>query len=472
MPLIKSISGIRGTIGGQTGDNLTPLDICRFTKAYACLIKRRFPESRLNIVLGRDARVSGEMVAALVTATLNSLGVNVIDLGLATTPSVELAVVSEGARGGIIITASHNPAGWNALKLLNEQGEFLDQEAGAEILRLAGDEITTEYEKEDNLGRHYFNPYLNQKHVTAIVNLPLVDREAIAARGFKVVVDGINSVGGLVIPSLLEALGVKEVITLNCEPNGEFAHKPEPLAENLSQIMETVKRERADLGIVVDPDVDRLALIDETGKMIGEEYTLVAAADYIFERFAEIEAAYPGKYKKATVSNLSSSRALRDLAARYGASYEAAAVGEVNVVFKMKATQAVIGGEGNGGVIFPALHYGRDALVGVALILSLLARQSKTLGEYRKSLPNYEMVKDRVDSEKGTDITAILNRLKEKYAGALITDIDGVKIDWEDSWVHLRASNTEPIIRIYAEAPTVGQAEALVKEVKQVLQKP
>lgn len=468
MPLIKSISGIRGTIGGQPGDNLTPLDICRFTRAYARLVKQRFPEDRPNVVLGRDARISGEMVATFVTATLNSLGIDVIDIGLAATPSVEMAVVSEGARGGIIITASHNPSGWNALKLLNEKGEFLDQAAGAEILRLAEEEII-EYEKESGLGRHYLNPYIDQKHIAAILALPLVDKDAIAARGFKVVVDGINSVGGLVVPLLLEALGVKEVIALNCEPNGEFAHKPEPLAENLAEIMETVKREHADLGIVVDPDVDRLALIDENGRMIGEEYTLVAAADYIFGRFAEIEAARPGEYQKAAVSNLSSSRALRDLAQRYGASYEAAAVGEVNVVSKMKTISAVIGGEGNGGVIFPFLHYGRDALVGIALILSLLARRPETLGRYRESLPHYEMIKDRIDLEAGTEVAAILGRLKEKYADASITDIDGVKIDWEDSWVHLRASNTEPIIRIYAEAPTLDRAKALVEEVRRAI---
>lgn len=465
MSLIKSISGIRGQIGGQSGENLTPIDVLKFTSAFGVFIKQNYPAITPKIVIGRDARISGEMIKNLVAGSLAGLGINVVDMGYTSTPSVEIAVANQEAQGGIIITASHNPQGWNALKLLNAQGEFLTKEDGEKVLEIA-EENNFESVVEENLGYYVCDPYLDQEHIKKVLEMPLVDKNLIAAKKFKIVVDGINSVGGVFIPELLKELGVQDVIKLNCEPNGKFAHKPEPLAENLTAIMEMVKKEKADLGIVVDPDVDRLAFIDENGNMFGEEYTLVAVSDYVLENFDLLEKANPGKYKKATVSNLSSSRALKDITEKYNGTYEAVAVGEVNVVSKMKETKAIIGGEGNGGVIFPEVHYGRDALVGVALFLTLLAKKNIKMSELRKVLPEYFMVKDRVDLTPSLDLKKILADIKVEYASEKITDIDGVKIDFTDSWVHLRGSNTEPIIRIYAEAKTLALAEEKVKEIK------
>ncbi len=466
MPIIKSISGIRGTIGGQPGENLTPLDILKFSSAYGLFIKQTYPNIKPKVIIGRDARISGEMVKNIVVGSLTGLGINVIDMSLASTPGVEVAVRSQAAQGGIIITASHNPRGWNALKLLNAQGEFLSKTDGEKVLEMA-EENNFETVSEEGLGLYNINPSLNQSHINEVLEMPLVKKDLIAAKKFKIVVDGINSVGGLIVPALLREMGVKNIIELNCEPNGKFAHKPEPLAENLQEIMALVKSEQADLGIVVDPDVDRLAFIDENGEMFGEEYTLVAVADYILGNFEFIDKINPGKYNLATVSNLSSSRALKDITEKYNGIYEAAAVGEVNVVDKMKETKAVIGGEGNGGVIFPELHYGRDALVGIALFLSLLAGKNIKMSELRKSLPEYFMVKDRIDLSKGFDVKGLLLKIKEEYSSEKITDIDGIKIDWVDSWVHLRASNTEPIIRIYAEAKTLKLAEERVGGIKE-----
>jgi phosphomannomutase len=467
MPLIKSISGIRGTIGGAPGDNLTPVEIVNFTIAYARLLSLRSPGAKIKIIIGRDGRISGEMVRSLVIGALLSRGVNVVDLGIVATPTVELAVVSQSAQGGIILTASHNPAGWNALKLLNEQGEYLNKEEGARVIDLS-EEKAEDFLSEDRLGSYIFNPSLDKEHYQKILALPLVDPEAIRQKKFKIVVDGINTVGGRVVPELLERLGVapENLILLNCEVDGHFAHKPEPLAENLTQIMERVKETKADLGIVVDPDVDRLAFIDENGAMIGEEYTLVAIADYVLANFDTLEALEPGRYKKATVSNLSSSRALKDVTEGHGGTYEAAAVGEVNVVAKMRETRAVIGGEGNGGVIFPILHIGRDALVGIALFLTHLAKSGQKVSELRRALPDYFMVKDRIDLTPDINLLEILEKIKHEYQSEKITDIDGVKIDWLDSWVHLRGSTTEPIIRIYAEAKTLDLAAQRVKEIK------
>ncbi len=472
MSLIKSISGIRGTIGGKPGDNLTPVEIVKFSQAFgnyviknsAAVIKKE-DLTRSTVVIGRDSRASGQMISDLISGTLTSLGINVIDLGQAATPTVEMAIISEQAQGGIVITASHNPQGWNALKLLGAEGEFLSAEAGAEILALAEQQVET-YVPEEKIGTYFFNPYLEWSHIHQIAALPLVDKEEISRRDFKIVIDGINSIGAKAIPHTLEVLGVKQQIIINDTFDGNFSHQPEPLAENLGDIMARVKAEKADLGIVVDPDVDRLAFIDENGEMFGEEYTLVAIADYILENFSVLDKSYPGKYDKATVSNLSSSRALRDVSFKHGASYEAAAVGEVNVVKKMKDIKAVIGGEGNGGVIYPALHYGRDAMVGAALFLSALAKSGKKVSQMRRELPEYFMVKDKLELKPGTDIKPLLERIKSTYAGEQITDIDGVKIDWEDSWLHLRASNTEPIIRIYSEARTKTEARAKVEEIK------
>jgi len=466
MSIIKSISGIRGTIGGQPGENLTPLDILKFSSAYGVFIKQRYPELEPKIVVGRDARISGEMLRNLIVGSLTGLGINVVDMTLASTPGVEMAVTSQGAQGGIIITASHNPQGWNALKLLNAQGEFLSREDGEEVLKIA-EENNFEAVREDELGYCVVNNFLNHEHIKKILEISLLKKELIVSRKFKVVIDGINSVGALIVRELLEEIGVENIIELNCEPNGKFAHKPEPLAENLTEIMETVKKEKADLGIVVDPDVDRLAFIDENGDMFGEEYTLVAVADYVLANFESINKTNPGKYNLTTVSNLSSSRALKDITEKYHGEYEAAAVGEVNVVDKMKEIKAVIGGEGNGGVIFPELHYGRDALVGIALFLSLLAEKNIKMSELRKSLPEYFMVKDRIDLRVGLDVKGLLLKIKEEYKSEKITDIDGVKIDWTDSWVHLRASNTEPIIRVYAEAKSISEAQARVTEIKE-----
>ncbi len=451
MTLIKSISGIRGTIGGMPTDNLTPIDIVKFTTAYARLMKSKHPNKRITIVVGRDARLSGEMVERLVEGTLLGTGVDVINVGLCTTPGTEMAVITHKADGGIIITASHNPRQWNALKLLNEHGEFLDDAEGKQVLSLAK-ESDFAYPEIDNIGHIVMREDFNSKHIEQVLALPLVDKEAVRQRKFKVVVDAVNSVGGIVIPALLRELGC-EVVELNCDPTGEFTHNPEPLPENLTEISEVIRREGADLGVVVDPDVDRLAFVMENGEMFVEEYTLVAVADYVLRHT-----------KGNTVSNLSSSRALSDITARYeGCSYATAAVGEVNVVKKMKDTGAVIGGEGNGGVIYPELHYGRDALVGVALFLTYFAGLDMTMSELRRSYPAYYASKNKIQLTPEIDVDKILATIKSRYSGERINDIDGVKIDFEHNWVHLRKSNTEPIIRIYTEAHTMEEADSLAK---------
>lgn len=452
MTLIKSISGIRGTVGGRPGDNLTPLDIVKFVSAYATWLKTGAGKTKARIVLGRDARVSGDMYAKLVSATLSGLGHDVINIGLATTPTTEIAVTAEKADGGIILTASHNPKQWNALKLLNNRGEFLSADDGAQVLALAEKE-DFEYAEVDDLGEIIEKDY-TQYHIDEVLGLKLVNRDAIAKAGLKVVVDAVNSVGGVVIPELLKALGVKEVIELNCEPTGKFAHNPEPIPENLTQISEKMKESKADLGIVVDPDVDRLALISENGEMFGEEYTLVAVADYVLKHT-------PGN----TVSNLSSSRALKDVTEAYGQQYNASAVGEVNVVAKMKATNTVIGGEGNGGVIYPESHYGRDALVGVGLFLSHYVAEGKKMTELKKKYPQYFISKNKITLSPDMNVDKILEGLKAKYSNEKVTDIDGVKIDFAQGWVHLRKSNTEPIIRIYSEAKDETAANGLAEEV-------
>jgi len=457
MALIKSISGIRGTIGGYPGEGLSPLDVVKFTAAYAAFIKANTTRETNVIVVGRDARLSGGMVNDLVSSTLRGMGFDVVNIGLASTPTTEVAVTGMKACGGIIITASHNPKQWNALKLLNENGEFLNDEQGKEVLRIAEAEAF-EFVGVDGLGTELRDETWNMRHIEQVLALKLVDREAIANANFTVAVDAVNSVGGIVIPQLLHALGVKNVIELNCEANGKFAHTPEPIPQNLTQISDLMKEGKADVGFVVDPDVDRLAIVMENGDMFVEEYTLVAVADYIL-------AHTPG----ATVSNLSSSRALGDVTRARGCSYQASAVGEVNVVAKMKETGAVIGGEGNGGGIYPEAHYGRDALVGVALFLTLLAKSGKKVSELKKTYPPYEIAKNKVELTPEIDVDAILNKMKEIYADEKITDIDGVKIDFEDSWVHLRKSNTEPIIRIYAEASTMEDAERLGENVKGVI---
>ena len=468
MSIIKSISGIRGTIGGQPGDNLTPVEVIKFSQAFGSLIIKSSGLENPLVIIGRDSRLSGKMISDLICGALASQGINIIDIGMATTPTVEMAVISKQAQGGIIITASHNPQGWNALKLLGSNGEFLSATEGEEILALAESNQTV-YVTEDKVGNYSFNQTLEDNHVNKILELPLVNKGAIAQADFKIVIDGINSIGAKAIPHILEMLGVKQQIVINDSLDGRFAHKPEPLKENLGVIMARVKAEKADLGIVVDPDVDRLAFIDENGEMFGEEYTLVAIADYVLANFEKIEAAYPGQYNKATVSNLSSSRALRDVSIKHGGVYEAAAVGEVNVVKKMKDIKAVIGGEGNGGVIYPALHYGRDALVGAALFLSALAKSGKKVSAIRKELPEYFMVKDKIELSPEIDVKAILDKLKKIYQAEKITDIDGIKIDWEDSWVHLRASNTEPIIRIYGEGANEQIVSQKITELKKVL---
>ena len=452
MTLIKSISGIRGTVGGSPGENLTPLDIVKFVSAYATWLKKGIGKKKARIVLGRDARLSGEMYAKLVSATLVGLGHDVIDIGLATTPTTEIAVTAEQADGGIILTASHNPKQWNALKLLNAHGEFLSAMDGAQVLELATKE-EFEYAEVDELGNILIKDY-TQYHIDEVLALSLVNREAIAKANLKVVVDAVNSVGGIVIPQLLRALGVKEVIELNCEPSGKFSHDPEPIPENLMQIAEKMKVCQAHLGIVVDPDVDRLALISETGEMFGEEYTLVAVADYVLKHT-------PGN----TVSNLSSSRALKDITEQYGQQYQAAAVGEVNVVAAMKATQAIIGGEGNGGVIYPASHYGRDALVGIGLFLSHYVAENRKMTELKSVYPPYFISKNKMTLSPEMDVDKILERLKMHYENERVTDIDGVKIDFAHGWVHLRKSNTEPIIRIYSEAKDEMAAQQLASEV-------
>lgn len=457
MTLIKSISGIRGTIGGAAGDNLTPLDLVRFVSAYCRFIKEREPQKRKKVVLGRDARLSGPMAASIVEGTLVGCGVDVVNIGLATTPTTEMAVTGLGADGGIILTASHNPKQWNALKLLGADGQFLDAKEGAVVLEYALAE-EFEYAQVDELG-HVERRSYDKEHIDAVLALDDVDVDAVSKAGLKVVVDAVNSVGGVVIPELLERMGV-EVVRLNCTPDGRFAHNPEPLPANLTEISEAVVKEGADMGIVVDPDVDRLAFVSEDGSMFGEEYTLVAVADYILSR-----------RKGATVSNLSSSRALADVTASYGCDYTASAVGEVNVVAQMKRTGAVIGGEGNGGVIYPELHYGRDALVGVALFLTHYVRKGMSMTKLRASYPQYVISKNKIELSEGVDVDAILDALKEKYASERVTDIDGVKIDFADGWVHLRKSNTEPIIRIYSEAHTAERADELSEQVKAVVDK-
>lgn len=456
MTLIKSISGIRGTIGGRSGDTLNPLDIVKFTSAYATFIRRSGKSQSNTIVVGRDARISGEMVKNVVCGTLMGIGYDVINIGLATTPTTELAVRMTQAAGGIIITASHNPRQWNALKLLNHEGEFLTKAEGNEVLDIAESEDFT-YADVDHLGHYSEDASFDQRHIESVLALKLVDWEAIKKAHFKVAVDGINSVGGIILPKLLNELGV-EYTLLNGEPTGDFAHNPEPLEKNLGGIMQEMSKGGYDLGIVVDPDVDRLAFICEDGIMFGEEYTLVSVADYVLSHT-------PGN----TVSNLSSTRALRDITEKHGGQYMASAVGEVNVTTKMKEVNAVIGGEGNGGVIYPESHYGRDALVGIALFLSSLAHKGCKVSELRKSYPNYFMAKNRIDLTPETDISAILDRIKEMYADEKVTDIDGVKIDFADKWVHLRASNTEPIIRVYSEAATMEEAESLGRKLMDVV---
>lgn len=457
MSLIKSISGIRGTIGGKAGEGLNPLDIVKFTAAYATFIKKNTTVKSNKIVVGRDARISGEMVLHTVIGTLTGMGFDVINIGLATTPTTELAVTMEKACGGIILTASHNPKQWNALKLLNEKGEFLNAAEGQEVLKIAENEDFS-FAEVDRLGKIYEHTDYTQQHIENVLALDLVDKDAIAKAGFRVAIDCVNSVGGIAIPALLEALGVKKIEKLYCEPNGQFPHNPEPLPEHLTDIADLLKKGNADVGFVVDPDVDRLAIICENGNMFGEEYTLVAVADYVLSHT-------PGN----TVSNLSSSRALRDVTRAHGQQYNAAAVGEVNVVTKMKETKAVIGGEGNGGVIYPASHYGRDALVGIALFLTYLAKSGKKVSELKASFPPYAIAKQKVQLTPDIDVDALLNAVKTKYAQYDITDIDGVKIDFPDKWVHLRKSNTEPIIRVYAEAKDIDTAEKTAADIMKVI---
>lgn len=457
MSLIKSISGIRGTIGGKPGEGLSALDIVKFTSAYASFIRSNTTKNSNTIVVGRDARISGPMVEQLVCGTLISMGFDVINIGLASTPTTEIAVVEENACGGIILTASHNPRQWNALKLLDEKGEFLNDSQGKEVLSIAEREDFS-YADINNIGTVLNNQTYNLKHIEKVLKLNLVDTEAIKNANFTVAVDAVNSVGGVIIPQLLKALGVKNIVELNCEATGKFAHTPEPLPENLTQISELMRQGGIDVGFVVDPDVDRLAIVMENGEMFVEEYTLVAVSDYILSHT-------PG----STVSNLSSSRALRDVTNSHNCSYSAAAVGEVNVVAKMKETNAIIGGEGNGGVIYPEAHYGRDALVGVALFLSLLAKSGKTVSQLKATYPQYAIAKNKIELTPEIDVDKILVAMKEKYANENITDIDGVKIDFADSWVHLRKSNTEPIIRIYSEAHSMQEADKLADDIKEVI---
>ncbi len=452
MSLIKSISGIRGTIGGEVGDNLTPVDVVKFSAAFGSWLLKNSKVSNKKIVVGRDARLSGSMVDSLVVGTLMGVGMDVVNIGLATTPTTEIAVQKEGACGGIIITASHNPKQWNALKLLNEKGEFLSDKDGKEVLSMAASDAFS-FAQVDELGKVERKDY-GQIHINDVLNLDLVHVDAIKKAKFRVAIDCVNSVGGIVLPSLLKALGVEEIAELNCEPTGCFAHNPEPLPAHLTQISEKMKEGGYDVGFVVDPDVDRLAMICEDGSMFGEEYTLVSVADYVL------------RYTKGnTVSNLSSTRALSDVTTARGGSYSAAAVGEVNVVTKMKETNAVIGGEGNGGVIYPKAHYGRDALVGIALFLSLMAEEKCKVSDLRKHYPEYFISKNKIQLTPSTDVDAILRAMKDKYKNERVNDIDGVKIDFADSWVHLRKSNTEPIIRIYSEASTMEKADAIAHKI-------
>ena len=460
MSLIKSISGIRGTIGGRAGDGLSPLDIVKFTTAYATFIRRNSKSESNVIVVGRDARLSGRMVLNIVVGTLTGMGFDVVNIGLATTPTTELAVVWEKACGGIIITASHNPKQWNALKLLNERGEFLDDAQGKEVLRIAEAE-EFEYAPVDKLGREQKNYTYLRRHIDAVKALKLVDLEAVKNANFKVAVDAVNSIGGVAIPKLLESMGVKSenIIKLFCDPTGNFGHTPEPIPENLTAIQDLMKQGKADVGFVVDPDVDRLAIVMENGEFFVEEYTLVAVADYVLSHT-------PG----STVSNLSSSRALRDVTNAHGCNYTTAAVGEVNVTTEMRRTGAVIGGEGNGGVIYPELHYGRDALVGVALFLTLLAKSGKKVSELKATYPQYSIAKTKLQLTPEMDVDKILKAVEEHYKNENLTTIDGVKIDFEDGWAHLRKSNTEPIIRIYSEAHTMEKAQQLGEDVKKIVE--
>ncbi len=460
MSLIKSISGIRGTIGGKVQENLTPIDAVTFAAAYGTWLKQHQNKEKIKVVIGRDARISGEMILNLVQYTLIGLGIDVVNIGLSTTPTVEIAVPMEQADGGIILTASHNPKEWNALKLLNNKGEFIDAEDGASVLKIA-QENDFNFASVDNLGEIFINDAYMDIHIDEVTQLPLVNTEAIKNRKFRVVVDGVNSTGGIIIPNLLKELGV-EVIKLYCEPNGNFPHNPEPLKEHLSDICKKVVEEKADFGIVIDPDVDRLAFICENGEMFGEEYTLVACADYILQ-----------KNKGNVVSNLSSSRALRDIAEKHNVGYYAAAVGEVNVVTEMKRTNAIIGGEGNGGIIYPELHYGRDALVGIVLFLSLLAEKNCTVKQLRDSYPAYFMSKNKIQLTEAINPEEILKKMEKKYTNEQISTIDGLKIDFADCWVHLRKSNTEPIIRIYTEAKSQNEADNLalrfINEIKELI---
>lgn len=464
MTLIKSISGIRGTIGGKPGEGLTPVDIVKFTAAYGIWIKQRSKIEKIKIIIGRDARISGEMVRNIVVGTLQGLGIDVIDLGLSTTPTVEIAVPAEKARGGIIITASHNPKQWNALKLLNEKGEFISAKDGETILKIAEEESFV-FAEVSEMGAYVSNDTYMQKHIDMILALPLVDIKAIKAKNFKVVIDCVNSTGGIFVPVLLKALGVDQVIELYAEPTGLFPHNPEPLPENLKELSKTVDKNNAHIGIAVDPDVDRLALVCEDGEMFGEEYTLVAVADYVL------------KHKKGnTVSNLSSTRALQDITEKAGGEYYASAVGEVNVVEMMKSKNAVIGGEGNGGIIYPELHYGRDALVGIALFLTHLAKFNNTCSMLRSSYPNYFISKNKIELTPGVDVDTILLSIREKYKKHPVNTIDGVKIELDKEWVHLRKSNTEPIIRIYAESQSETTAENLaekiIMDIKEIIKTP
>lgn len=456
MALIKSISGIRGTIGGVPGEGLGAIDIVKFTAAYGTFIMREVGVDRGTVVVGRDARVTGGMVSSLVCGTLSALGLDVVNLGMATTPTTEIAVTEHHALGGIIITASHNPAQWNALKLLNADGEFLNDRQGKEVIRIAEQEEIS-FADYTRVGQIYTDTTALLSHIRKVLDLRLVDTKAIVGANFTVAVDAVNSIGGVAVPMLLRALGVKNIIELNCAPTGKFSHNPEPLPENLTEISEVMRREKADVGFVVDPDVDRLAIIMENGECFVEEYTLVAVSDYVL-------ANTPGN----TVSNLSSSRALRDVTRAHGGEYNAAAVGEVNVVAKMKETGAIIGGEGNGGVIYPELHYGRDALAGIALFLSYMAKSGKRPTDMRRELPEYCISKNKIQLDPATDVDALLRKVKEHFAGEEVNDIDGVKIDFPESWVHLRKSNTEPIVRIYSEAATVGEAEKLAEEMKRL----
>ena len=453
MTLIKSISGIRGTIGGLPNDGLTPLDIVKFTSAYGTWIIRRNAGKKCKVVIGRDARISGEMVQNIVVGTLQGLGIDVIDLDFSTTPTVEVAVPMENAQGGIILTASHNPKQWNALKLLNEKGEFISASDGEDVLAIA-ENSSFIYADVDALGSYKKDDSYLQKHIQAVLDLPLVDVQAIKSKNFKVAIDCVNSTGGIFIPALLKALGVTNILELYCEPNGQFPHNPEPLPENLTEISNQIKSQKADVGFVVDPDVDRLAIVCENGEMFGEEYTLVAIADYVIKHT-------PGN----TVSNLSSTRALRDVTEKNGNTYFASAVGEVNVVEMMKAQNAIIGGEGNGGIIYPELHYGRDALVGIALFLTHLAKSNMTCSALRASYPNYFISKNKIELTPQINVDEILIKMEKKYQHENVNTIDGVKIDFPTEWVHLRKSNTEPIIRIYSESATMESADALANKI-------